>query len=111
MVRIKPRAARGSTAAQGPVRGEVSMQFHPGKYRNFLQLKIWVIGGLLVALGCAAPHGDAQFTFGREATGGRARIAGSVMLDEEAQPAARVRVEVKALAGGDIATTFTDASG
>jgi tetratricopeptide (TPR) repeat protein len=33
------------------------------------------------------------------------------MLDEEAQPAARVRVEVKALAGGDIATTFTDASG
>jgi tetratricopeptide (TPR) repeat protein len=33
------------------------------------------------------------------------------MLDDDAQPAARVRVDVKALSGGDIASTFTDASG
>jgi tetratricopeptide (TPR) repeat protein len=56
-----------------------------------------------------APAAHAQF--GTVSSAGRLRISGSVLIDGEALPAARVRVDVRALAGGDIATTFTDASG
>jgi len=56
----------------------------------------------------AEPIAQAQFGFN---VSGRPRISGSILLDGEALPAARVRVDVKALAGGEIATTFTDASG
>lgn len=85
------------------------MQFHPGTFRNLSKFRICGLG--LIAMACAMPQrASAQFSFGREA-GGRTRIAGSVMLDGETQPAARVRVDVKALSGGDIVTTFTDASG
>src|SRR5580693_8263959 len=53
----------------------------------------------------------AQAQYGMVASGGRQRISGSVLIDGEALPAARIRVDVKALAGGSVATTFTDASG
>jgi tetratricopeptide (TPR) repeat protein len=66
-------------------------------------------GCLLMASLLTAPTAQAQFGMG--SSGGRPRISGSVLIDGEAQPAARVRVDVRALAGGQIATTFTDASG
>src|SRR6202140_2515280 len=71
-------------------------------------LKAWA-GGLLMASLLAAPAAQAQL--GLISSNGRPRISGSVLIDGEALPAARVRVDVRALAGGQIATTFTDASG
>jgi tetratricopeptide (TPR) repeat protein len=63
---------------------------------------------LLLATAANVPQAQAQFSL---KAGGRSTIEGSVQIDGEAQPAARVRVDVKALAGGGIATTFTDSSG
>jgi tetratricopeptide (TPR) repeat protein len=63
---------------------------------------------LFMASLLASPVAQAQFGF---SASGRPRISGSVLLDGEALPAARVRVDVRALAGGDVATTFTDAAG
>src|ERR1700686_3954864 len=71
-------------------------------------LKAWA-GGLLMASLLAAPAAQAQL--GLISSNGRPRISGSVLIDGEALPAARVRVDVRALAGGDIATTFTDSTG
>ena len=71
-------------------------------------LKTWA-GCLLIALLLAAPTAQAQL--GLLPSNGRPRISGSVLIDGEALPAARVRVDVRALAGGDIATTFTDSTG
>src|ERR1700681_3183113 len=71
-------------------------------------LKAWA-GCLLMASLLAAPAAQGQL--GLISSNGRSRISGSVLIDGEALPAARVRVDVRALAGGDIATTFTDASG
>jgi tetratricopeptide (TPR) repeat protein len=65
------------------------------------------LGFALLALVGAAPQAEAQFSLD---AGGRSRIEGSVLIDAT-QPAARVRVDVKALTGGGIATTFTDSSG
>ena len=63
---------------------------------------------LLLAAAVAASQAQAQLT---AISGGRGRIRGAVLLDGEAQPAARVRVDIKALTGGDVASTFTDTSG
>jgi Tfp pilus assembly protein PilF len=67
------------------------------------------VGCLFMASLLAGPAAHAQL--GMVSSGGRPRISGSVLIDGEALPAARVRVDVRALAGGDIATTFTDSSG
>src|SRR6266853_2790834 len=67
-----------------------------------------VLGFTLLALVGAAPQAEAQFTANG---GGRSTIEGSVLIDGVTQPAARIRVDVKALTGGSIATTFTDSSG
>jgi Tfp pilus assembly protein PilF len=67
-----------------------------------------VLGFALLALVAAAPQAEAQFSVNG---GGRSTIEGSVLIDGLTQPAARVRVDVKALTGGSIATTFTDSSG
>src|SRR6266478_4177056 len=67
-----------------------------------------VLGFALLALVVAAPQAEAQFTVNG---GGRSTIEGSVLIDGVTQPAARIRVDVKALTGGSIATTFTDSSG
>jgi tetratricopeptide (TPR) repeat protein len=68
-----------------------------------------VVAFLFLTSLTAAPASHAQL--GMVSSGGRPRISGSVLIDGEALPAARIRVDVKALGGGDIATTFTDASG
>jgi len=68
----------------------------------------WSLGFALLALVGAAPQAQAQFSVGG---GGRSTIEGSVLIDGVAQPAARIRVDVKALTGGSIATTFTDSTG
>ena len=62
---------------------------------------------LLASVGTAPQAGAQQFN----ASGGRSTIEGSVLIDGVKHPAARVRVDVKALTGGGIATTFTDSSG
>src|SRR5258708_9369412 len=67
-----------------------------------------VLGFALLALVGAAPQAEAQFTVNG---GGRSTIEGSVLIDGVTQPAARIRVDVKALTGGSIATTFTDSTG
>ena len=60
----------------------------------------------LFAMAGIAPQANAQI--GKM---GRSVVVGSVVIDGDAQPAARVRVDVRAIAGGEIATAFTDASG
>ena len=67
------------------------------------------LGCVLLALASGAPQAKAQFSM----TGGvgRSTIEGSVLIDGATQPAARIRVDVRALTGGGITTTFTDSSG
>jgi tetratricopeptide (TPR) repeat protein len=77
------------------------------KNREFRNVGRRSLGFALLALVGAAPQAEAQFSLD---AGGRSRIEGSVLIDAT-QPAARVRVDVKALTGGSIATTFTDSSG
>jgi Tfp pilus assembly protein PilF len=77
---------------------------------NLLKTRCWEIGCLLLALGCSVPQARGQFVLNHE-NGARSTVVGSVMIDGEAQPAARVRVDVKGLTGGEITTTFTDSSG
>src|SRR6266436_3593261 len=79
--------------------------FNNKKFRTVGRL---VLGFALLALVAAAPPAEAQFSVDG---GGRSTIEGSVLIDGLAQPAARIRVDVKALTGGSIATTFTDSSG
>jgi Tfp pilus assembly protein PilF len=78
--------------------------------RNPCNLRHLGLGCFLLALACNVPAAQAQLQFSPKG-GLRSTIAGSVLIDGEAQPAARVRVDVKALSGGDVATTFTDSSG
>jgi cytochrome c-type biogenesis protein CcmH/NrfG len=63
---------------------------------------------LLVALAGTVSQSQAQFNL-KDST--RSTIEGSVMIDGDTQPAARIRVDVSAVTGGRIATAFTDASG
>jgi len=66
------------------------------------------LGSVLLILAGTPPRAEAQLGL---TAGGRSTIEGSVVIDGVTQPAARIRVDVKALTGGGIATTFTDASG
>jgi Tfp pilus assembly protein PilF len=78
------------------------------EYRNLWTLRHWGCGCLLLALACNVAHAQSHLV----SKGGiGSTIAGSVLIDGQALPAARVRVDVKALSGGEVATTFTDTSG
>jgi hypothetical protein len=77
------------------------------KRRSVWKLGHWGLGCLLLVFVCNVPQALAQFN----SKGARSTIAGSVLIDGQAQPAAKVRVDVKALTGGELATTFTDATG
>lgn len=80
-------------------------EFNDKKFANVARCGL---GVALLALAAAAPPAKAQFI----AVGGeRATIEGSVLIDGATRPASRVRVDVRALTGGSIATTFTDSSG
>src|SRR5258708_19712566 len=80
-------------------------KFNNRKFRTVGRL---VLGFALLTLVGGAPQAEAQFSVDGA---GRSTIEGSVLIDGLAQPAARIRVDVKALTGGSIATTFTDSSG
>src|SRR5258706_12352256 len=80
-------------------------KFNNRKFRSVGRL---VLGFALLTLVGSAPQAEAQCTVNG---GGRSTIEGSVLIDGVTQPAARIRVDVKALTGGSIATTFTDSSG
>jgi Tfp pilus assembly protein PilF len=84
--------------------------YRSDRHRNLLKSRCFEIGCLLLALECSVSQARGQFVLGHEGAG-RPTVAGSVMIDGEAQPAARVRVDVRAVTGGGIATTFTDSSG
>lgn len=85
------------------------MQGHRAEQqRRVWKLRSWEIGCLLIAIACTAPQGRAQFNL-KGST--RSTIEGSVLIDGEALPAARVRVDVRGATGGTIATAFTDSSG
>jgi tetratricopeptide (TPR) repeat protein len=75
--------------------------------RDFGRSGYW-FASLVFTLAIGATQAKAQFS---AHGGGRATIEGSVLVDGVAPPASQVRVEVKALTGGDVATTFTDSSG
>jgi Tfp pilus assembly protein PilF len=62
---------------------------------------------LTLAATCGVSPARAQFS----STIGRATISGSVFLEGETQPVSSVRIAVKSLTGGEIATTYTDAGG
>ena len=78
------------------------------KYTKFGKVTFLRLGGLLLALVSIPPRAEAQFSL---ASGGRLTVEGSVTIDGETQPAARVRVDVRAVTGGGIVTTFTDLRG
>ena len=78
------------------------------KDRKFRNVSGRCLGFALLALVGTVPRAEAQFSL---TAGGRSTIAGSVMIDGEPQPPARIRVDVKALTGGGMVTTFTDSSG
>src|SRR5467141_2164037 len=80
-------------------------KFNNRKFRTVGRL---VLGFALLTLVGGAPQAEAQFSVNG---GGRSTIEGSVLIEGVTQPAARIRVDVKALTGGSIATTFTDSSG
>jgi tetratricopeptide (TPR) repeat protein len=80
-------------------------KFNNRKFRTVGRL---VLGFALLTLVGGAPQAEAQFSVDGV---GRSTIEGSVLIDGLAQPAARIRVDVKALTGGSIVTTFTDSSG
>jgi hypothetical protein len=84
--------------------------YRSDRHRNLLKSRCFEIGCLLLALECSVSQARGQFVLGHEGAG-RPTVAGSVMIDGEAQPAARVRVDVRAVTGGGIATTFTDSNG
>src|SRR5258707_4301170 len=87
------------------------MQRHRAKrFVNVWSLRSVALGFLLLALASNVPQAQGQLQFTSNG-GTRSTIAGSVSLDGEARPAARVRVDVKALTGGQLATTFTDSAG
>jgi hypothetical protein len=81
--------------------------YETDKCRKLWKVRDWGIGCVLVALVSSVPQAKAQLNFRH----GASTIAGSVLIDGEAQPAARIRVDVRGLGGGDIATAFTDSSG
>jgi Tfp pilus assembly protein PilF len=76
-------------------------------YGNSVRLRSLGVGCLLAVFASNVPQAVAQINF----KGGHSTITGSVMVDGETEPAARVRVDVKGLGGGAIATAFTDSSG
>lgn len=78
------------------------------KYSKVRRTRHWRLGCLLVALAGGVPQTRAQFN---NFNGARSTIEGWVQIDGETLPASRVRVDVKALGGGEIATTFTDSNG
>ena len=82
-------------------------QHRTAKCRSVWKVGCLGLGCLLLALACDVPQALAQFN----SKGLRPKIVGSVLIDGEGQPAVRVRVNVKALSGGGLATTFTDATG
>src|SRR5260221_2703552 len=88
------------------------MQRHRAKrFVNVWRLRSVALGFLLLALASNVPQAQGQLQFASPSGGTRSTIAGSVSVDGGAQPAARVRVDVKALTGGQLATTFTDSTG
>jgi tetratricopeptide (TPR) repeat protein len=74
---------------------------------SFWRLKYFGMGCAVVAMAGIAQQANAQFANKM----GRSIVSGSVVIDGDAQPAAGVRVDVKAVSGGAIATAFTDGSG
>jgi len=75
------------------------------KSRQIVKVARYGLTCVALALACGAAQG--QFS----ARGLRSTIEGSVLFDGESQPAAKVRVDVKALGGATMASTFTDSSG
>ena len=76
-------------------------------YGKSRRLRSWGVGCLLAVFASNVPQAFAQSHF----KNGHPTISGSVMVDGETEPAARVRVDVKGLGGGAIATAFTDSRG
>ncbi|HLZ92411.1 MAG TPA: tetratricopeptide repeat protein [Candidatus Acidoferrum sp.] len=76
-------------------------------YRKANHRQYWALAWLALAASWPSPAANAQGI----SKGLTARIEGSVLIAGETQPAARVRVDVRALSGSGLATTFTDASG
>ena len=75
------------------------------KSRQFMTVRRYGFTCVALALACSIAQG--QFN----TRGLRSTIGGSVLFDGESQPAAKVRVEVRALGGATTASTFTDSSG
>ena len=78
------------------------------KYSKVWRTKHWRFACLAVALASGVPQTRAQVN---NFKGARSTIEGWVKIDGEVLPASRVRVDVRALGGGQIATAFTDSNG
>jgi len=76
---------------------------------RFTPAKPVLMGATLLLLTSAALTATAQAQI--ETLVSRATISGSVFVENISQPAARIKVDVRALSGGQIATAYTDASG
>ena len=78
--------------------------------QRYWKQRACLVGGLLLGAAGACGAARAQVEV-MTAGSARSQISGSVLFDGEATPASRVRVDISALAGGQVATTFTDSSG
>lgn len=75
------------------------------KSRQFMKVGQYGFTCFVLVLACSSAQG--QFN----PRGLHSTIEGSVLIAGESQPAAKVRVDVRALGGATMASTFTDSSG
>lgn len=79
------------------------------KNTRYWKLRACLVGAMLLgAFGLAA---EARAQVDVMSGAGKNQISGSVLLDGEAIPASRVRVDISALTGGQVASIFTDSTG
>jgi tetratricopeptide (TPR) repeat protein len=85
------------------------MQRISGHFKKKLSRRGALIAGAFVlAFWTCAQVAQAQFPSGMSP---RTMISGSVMIEEEGQPAPSVRVDIRSLTGGEVATAYTDSGG
>jgi Flp pilus assembly protein TadD len=104
--RQKALIHRAGSLVHKPVRGEVEMAISKFTCKS-LPFRVRIRGALLLASAALVPAVHAQ----TDLFNSRNTISGSVFVENMNQPAARVRVDVRGLSGGGIATAYTDSSG
>ena len=83
---------------------ELSKKFTPPR----IPAKVCLAVGVLLIVSAFVPLAQAQIEL---SAGSRSTVFGTVFMEGAAQPAARIRVDVRAITGAEIATAYTDSGG